>query len=426
LHIAVIGAGISGLYAARKLSDQHDVTVFEAGNYAGGHTNTVDVEIGGETIAVDTGFIVHNDRNYPLFIDLMTELGVATQDSEMSFSMSCDLSGREYCGSSLNTLFAQRSNLLRPDFVRMLLEIVRFNKLADTLLAAPGEQNLAGFLAEHNFSGPIVDDYLVPMAAAIWSSDPAEILDFPAAYFGHFFNNHGLLSINNRPQWRTICGGSRQYVKPLIKPFADKLHLNTPIISVERTAGGVIVTPGDGQQLTFDAVVMACHSDQALAMLADPSEQECEILGAIPYQPNETILHTDISLMPKRKLAWASWNYHRFSEDERLVSVTYDMSRLQHLNASETLLVSLNATDRIDPARILRRIDYQHPVYNSSSVRARKRRQEISGINNTFYCGAYWGYGFHEDGARSAVDVVAEIATAGGAQQQEQTRAKHA
>ncbi|MBT8421767.1 MAG: FAD-dependent oxidoreductase, partial [Gammaproteobacteria bacterium] len=265
-----------------------------------------------------------------------------------------------------------------------------------------------------DFSGPVVDDYLVPMAAAIWSSNPAEILDFPAAYFGHFFDNHGLLSVSNRPQWRTICGGSREYVKPLVAPFADKLHLQTPIVEIERSATGAMVTTGAGQQLSFDAVILACHSDQALAMLKDPSQQEQEILGAIPYEQNETILHTDISLMPSRKLAWASWNYHRFHENESQVCVTYDMTRLQHLQASETLLVSLNATDRIDPARILQRIDYQHPIYNTHSVKARKRRAEISGINNTYYCGAYWGYGFHEDGARSAAAVVDEIRVSSG------------
>lgn len=409
MQIAIVGAGISGLYCAYRLHGDHDITVFEAGAYAGGHTNTVDVRIGGQDIAVDTGFIVHNDRNYPLFLDLMQELGVAAQDSEMSFSMTCEISGQEYCGSNLNTLFARRSNLLRPAYYSMLLEIMRFNKLADTLIGAPDDQNLAAFLAEHRFAGAIVDDYLIPMAAAIWSSDPAEILDFPAAYFGHFFANHGLLSISNRPQWRTICGGSREYVKPLTAAFADRIMLNTPVMSVLRDSEGVTIVTKDGESTNFDAVIFACHSDQALAMLAEPSRQEKEILGAIPFRANETILHTDVSLMPRRKLAWASWNYHRFVTDARQVCVTYDMTRLQQLDANERLLVSLNATDRIDPARILRRIEYHHPVYNTASVAARARRPEISSVNNTFYCGAYWGYGFHEDGVRSGAEVVSEI-----------------
>jgi len=423
----VIGAGISGLYAAYKLQTDHDVTVFESGDYAGGHTNTVDIELGGQPFAVDTGFIVHNDRNYPLFLELMQELGVATRDSEMSFSMTCDLSGLEYCGSSLNTLFSQRGNLLRPRFLKMLLEILRFNKLTDRLLNAPAEQNLAGFLNEHGFQGPVVDDYLVPMAAAIWSSDPAEILDFPAAYFGHFFNNHGLLSVNNRPQWRTVCGGSREYVEPLIRPFASKVLLNTPVHEVTRQAAGATLVTENGQRADFDTVIFACHSDQALQMLGDASADEREILAAIPFQPNETILHTDASLMPRKKLSWASWNYHRFVADAREVCVTYDMSRLQHIDAPEPLLVSLNASDHINPQKVLRRINYSHPVYNRASVAARGRRNQISGVNNTHYCGAYWGYGFHEDGVRSAANVIAEIEQQPGTgHQQEEAQASYA
>ncbi len=409
MRLAIIGGGISGLYAARLLHEQHDVTVFEAGAYAGGHTNTVDVSIDGVEVAVDTGFIVHNDRNYPLFIALMQELGVATQDSEMSFSMTCDNNGLEYCGSSLNTLFAQRRNLASPRFLGMLRDILRFNRLTDRLLQAPAGQNLADFLEYHQFSGALVDDYLVPMAAAIWSSDPAEILDFPAAYFGHFFNNHGLLSINNRPQWRTIPGGSRNYVQPLIAPFREHVLLNTSIARVERDAAGVTLIDGDNQHSRFDAAIFACHSDQALRMLASPTAAETAVLGAIPYQPNEAILHTDISLMPRRQRAWASWNYHRFADNNGQVCVTYDMTRLQHLEAPQRLLVSLNAADRIAPQRILRRIDYHHPVYNSHSVAARARWQEISGVNRSYYCGAYWGYGFHEDGMRSAVAAVDQL-----------------
>jgi predicted NAD/FAD-binding protein len=411
LRIAIVGGGIAGLYAAHLLHPHHDIQLFEAGSHAGGHTNTVDVTLDGVTTAVDTGFIVHNDRNYPLFTALLDELGVAAQDGEMSFSMSCALSGLEYSGSSLNTLFAQRSNLLRPSFYRMLGEILRFNRLSETLIQAPPDQNLVGFLAEHRFAGPVVDDYLVPMAAAIWSSDPAQILDFPAAYFGRFFHNHGLLSVNDRPQWRTICGGSRNYVTPLIAPFRDRLRLNAPVDSVRRAADHVLVTPRNQDAQRFDQVVLACHSDQALAMLADATAPEREILGAIPFQDNDTVLHTDIALLPQSRRAWAAWNYHRFQSDAREVSVTYHMSLLQKLATPQPLLVTLNATDRINPDSILRRIRYQHPVYSAASVRARQRWQEISGHNRTHYCGAYWGYGFHEDGVMSGKAVADQLLT---------------
>jgi predicted NAD/FAD-binding protein len=412
LRIAIVGGGIAGLYTAHLLNPHHDIQVFEAGNYPGGHTNTVDVTVDGVSTAVDTGFIVHNDRNYPLFTALLDELGVPAQDGEMSFSMSCALSGLEYSGSSLNTLFAQRRNLLRPAFYRMLSEILRFNRLSDTLINAPQAQNLADFLAEHQFSGPVVDDYLVPMAAAIWSSDPLLILDFPAAYFGRFFHNHGLLSVNNRPQWRTICGGSRNYVAPLIAPFRDKVQLNTPVESIRRAPDHVLVKARNQETERFDQVVLACHSDQALSMLADATLAEREILGAIAFQDNDTILHTDSTMLPRSQRAWAAWNYHRFQSDAREVCVTYHMSLLQKLSTPRPLLVSLNATDRINPDSVLRRIRYRHPVYSMASVLARSRWNEISGHNQTHYCGAYWGYGFHEDGVRSGRAVADSLLTA--------------
>ncbi len=412
MRIAIVGGGIAGLYTAHRLHPHHDIQLFEAGIYPGGHTNTVDVTVDGVTTAVDTGFIVHNNRNYPLFTALLDELGVAAQDGEMSFSMSCALSGLEYSGSSLNTLFAQRRNLLRPSFYKMLSEILRFNGLSDRLVSAPPEQNLAGFLAEHDFSGPVVDDYLVPMAAAIWSSDPAEILDFPAAYFGRFFHNHGLLSVNDRPQWRTVCGGSRNYVSPLIAPFRDRVHLNAPIDRIQRGDGHVLVKPRNQEVQHFDQVVLACHSDQALRLLADASTAEREILGAIAFQDNDTVLHTDTALLPRSRRAWAAWNYLRFQSDVQQVCVTYHMSLLQKLHTPRPLLVTLNATDRINPDAVLQRIRYQHPGYNTAGVRARGRWQEISGVNNTHYCGAYWGYGFHEDGVRSG-KAVADALQAG-------------
>lgn len=402
MRIAIIGGGISGLYSARLLYKHHDVQLFEAGSYPGGHTNTVDADFGDRRIPVDTGFIVHNDRNYPLFLAMLDELGVAAQDGDMSFSMSCEITGLEYSGTSLNTLFAQRRNLINPRFLGMLRDILRFNRHSDLLLAAPADQNLADFLGQHGFSGALVDDYLVPMAAAIWSSDPANILDFPAAYFGRFFHNHGLLTVNDRPQWRTICGGSRNYVAPLIAPFRDRVHLNAPVEFVSRDGDHVSVKAGGGEAQRFDQVIFACHSDQALEILRDPTQAEREILGDIPYQPNDTVLHTDASLLPKKRLAWSAWNYHRYQSDATEVCVTYHMSLLQKLDSPRPLLVSLNATDRINPDTILQRIRYHHPVYDSASVKARGRWAEISSVNNTHYCGAYWGYGFHEDGLRSA------------------------
>jgi len=388
------------------LQHEHDITVFEAADYPGGHTNTVDVTVDGVTTAVDTGFIVHNDRNYPLFTALLEELGVAAQDGEMSFSMSCGLTGLEYSGSSLNTLFAQRRNLFNLRFLGMLREILRFNSCSDALLSAPPEQSLAQFLQQGNFAGPLVDDYLVPMAAAIWSSDPANILDFPAAYFGRFFHNHGLLTVNDRPQWRTICGGSRSYVAPLIAPFRDRVLLNAPVERVSRAADHAQVKIRGAEPERFDQVIFACHSDQALGMLDDPTPAEREVLGAIPYQPNDTVLHTDTALLPRSKLAWSAWNYHRFESAATEVCVTYHMSMLQQLTSPRPLLVSLNATDRINPETVLQRIRYEHPVYDTASVAARGRWHEISGSNNTHYCGAYWGYGFHEDGLRSAKSAV--------------------
>lgn len=409
LRIAIIGAGISGLYAAHLLHRQHDITVFEAADYAGGHTNTLDVTLDGQPFAVDTGFIVHNDRNYPLFVALLEQLGVPAQDGEMSFSMSCERTGLEYSGSSLNTLFAQRHNLLRPGFYRMLFDILRFNRLRDELLNAPVNETLGDFLHRKQLAGAVVDDYLVPMAAAIWSSDPTHIRNFPAAYFGRFFANHGLLSIHDRPQWRTVCGGSRQYVEPLVRPFRERLRLNAAVEQVERRAEGVQIRSHGSEAELFDHVIFACHSNQALRLLTDPSPQETEVLSAIPYQPNDTVLHTDRRLLPMSRRAWAAWNYHRFSNEAREVCMTYNMSLLQRLPTPVPLLVSLNATHRINPDSILRRIRYHHPVYNQASVAARQRRDEISGINRSHYCGAYWGYGFHEDGMRSARDVVEKL-----------------
>jgi len=409
LRIAIIGSGIAGLYAAYKLHKKHDITVFEVNDYPGGHTHTVEASIDGVKTSVDTGFIVYNTRNYPLFTRLLNDLDIVTQEGDMSFSMSCKTSGLEYSGSSLNTLFAQRRNLFSPSFYGMLREIMRFNSLSNELLQAPAEQNLAGFLDQHRFSGTAVDNYLLPMAGAIWSSDPADILDFPAAYFGRFLHNHGLLTVNDRPQWRTIKGGSQNYVGPLIAAFREHVYLTSPIERVERSADHVTIKPRNQETQIFDEVVFACHSDQALSMLSDPTAAEQDILAAIGFQENDTVLHTDTSLLPDARLAWSAWNYHRFKNDGDGVSVTYHMSMLQKLDTTKPLLVSLNATDHIDPDKILQRLSYHHPVYTTKSVLAREKWQDISGQNRTHFCGAYWGYGFHEDGLRSATAVVDTI-----------------
>ena len=409
LRIAIIGGGISGLYTAHLLQKQHDFKLYEAANYVGGHSNTVEVEIQGDTVAVDTGFIVYNERNYPLFTALLDELGVATLATDMSFSVSCRQSGLEYCGTSLNTLFAQRRNIFRRSFQRMIFEILRFNKLSTKLLAAPASQSLQGFLKQHNFSGMVVDDYLIPMAAAIWSSNPSVILDFPAAYFGRFFDNHGLLTVNDQPQWRTILGGSKHYVNKLTAQFIERIQLNSPVTRVQRLGDQIRVITKDKSADTFDAVVFACHSDQALKMLEKPSTDEQRILGAIEFQSNDTVLHTDKRLMPDNQRAWAAWNYHRIAKQADQVCVTYDMTALQHLETPLPLLVTLNATEHIDAKQILGQFCYDHPLYTHASVAARGEWDKINGVNNSFFCGAYWGYGFHEDGMRSAAKVVAAI-----------------
>jgi predicted NAD/FAD-binding protein len=413
VRIAIIGSGISGLVAAHHLHREHDITVFEAGSYAGGHTHTVDVEADGGSFAVDTGFIVFNERNYPQFKGLLHELGVATQAGDMSFSMRCDRSGLEYSGSSLNTLFAQRANLVRRSFHRMLLDILRLNRHADTLVACPEGLSLGEFLEDHGFDGPVVDDYLLPMAGAIWSAEPAAIMQFPARHFGRFFENHGLLSLWGRPQWRTISGGSREYVRAITRPFLDRLRLSTPVRRVTRQAHRVVVEPANAPAETVDAVVFACHSDQALALLADPSERERDILGAIPYQENSGLLHTDERLLPRRQLARAAWNYHRLPEGRGgiagRVTVTYNLTALQRLKTRRQFLLTLNAPDAVDPSLVLRRLSYTHPVYNARSMAAQQRWAEINGQNRSYFCGAYWGYGFHEDGVLIGMAVARSI-----------------
>jgi predicted NAD/FAD-binding protein len=410
MRIAVIGSGISGMVAAYHLSREHDVTVYESGPHVGGHTNTVDVNYLGRDYAVDTGFIVYNDWTYPNFIALLDELQVPWQSSHMSFSVRCEKSGLEYNGTSINSLFAQRRNLVRPSFLRMVADILRFNRRAPQLLddGADG-MTLAEYLRRDGYSRYFVDHYIIPMGAAIWSSRPVDMLSFPVRFFVEFFANHGFLSVDDRPTWRVIQGGSREYVKRLTARYASRIQLNTPVASVQRQPNRVMVRLKNGSVENFDQVFIACHSDQALKLLSDPSHEEREILGAIPYQANEALLHTDSSLMPHRPLAWAAWNYHLPIEQYERVTVTYNMNILQSLAAPAQFLLTLNRNDHVDPRKVLGRYTYHHPVYTAAAVAAQGRRREINGVRRTYYCGAYWSYGFHEDGVKSALVSVEEF-----------------
>ncbi|MDH3621935.1 MAG: FAD-dependent oxidoreductase [Gammaproteobacteria bacterium] len=406
MRIAIIGTGIAGNVAAYKLRQQHDITVFEAGSYIGGHTNTVDVDEGDRRLAIDTGFIVFNDSTYPNFIGLLDEIGQASQPSVMSFSVQKEDNGLEYAGSSLNTLFAQRRNILRPPFYRMIRDILRFNDATLPHVDDFDEAATIGtYLAENNYSKEFVDQYLVPMAAAIWSAEPVAILDMPVKFLVRFFANHGLLQTSGRPEWRVIKGGSREYVKKLVAGHRDRIRLNSPVTSIRRAGDGVELHSVTGGTEMFDFVFVACHSDQALGLLADPTAAERDVLGAIRYQFNEAILHTDDSLMPKRRRAWAAWNYHIPQDRTRHVAVTYNMNILQGLSTKNEYLVTLNNDRDIDPGKIIQRIEYDHPIYSRSAVQAQGRQAEIN-CDRTFYCGAYWRNGFHEDGVVSALHAL--------------------
>ena len=410
MRIAIVGAGISGLTVAHLLHREHEIAVFEAGAYAGGHTNTVRVDTAHETHHVDTGFIVFNDRNYPNFERLLKSLGVASQPSTMSFSVSDTVGDFEYNGASPNGLFAKRAHLLTPWFHRMLADLVRFNRAARELLIAHDEgPSLGEWLERHAFSPAFVERLIVPQASAVWSADPGQMSSFPARFLAEFFENHGMLGLRGRPQWRTVRGGSARYVEALTAPWQERLRLAAPVQSIARHADHVLVTPRGGEAERFDEVVIATHSDQALALLADASDREHAILGALPYQRNEAVLHTDVRMLPRRRRAWASWNYHLLAEPRPYTTVTYHMNTLQNLRAEQELCVTLNRTDAIDPARVIRTIPYDHPVFTTVGVRAQARYAEISARNRTHYCGAYWGWGFHEDGVRSALAVAAHF-----------------
>ncbi len=409
MRIAVIGAGVAGLVVARQLHASHDVTVFEASDAPGGHSRTIDVSRGGRTYAVDTGFVVFNDRTYPEFQRILQDLGVPAQPSEMSFSVRCERTDIEYSGASLNGVFAQRRNLARPTFLRLVRDYLRFNRQAPKLLEVDERLTLDDYLEGAGFSRAFRDLYLVPVGAAIWSTDPARFGQIPIQLFVRFFHNHGLLGIRGKPRWYSIVGGAREYVEALARPFRDQIQTRAPVTRVRRARDHVDVTVAGGHVAQFDQVVLATHTDQALRVLDDPSPEERTVLGAIDYQANSVALHTDTSLLPRRRRAWASWNYYISPDGGGRVATTYNMNRLQRLDAPETFCVTLNQDDRIDEAAVIARMTYHHPTLNRAAIAAQRRWTEVNGRRRTWYAGAYWRYGFHEDGVVSGLRVARAI-----------------
>lgn len=416
MKVAVIGAGISGLGCAHRLDDLgHQVSVFESRDRIGGHTATYDVKLGARRYAIDTGFIVYNENTYPQFIELMKSLQVVTKPTSMGFSVSDDQSGLEYAGNNLNTLFAQRRNLISPRFLNMVREILRFNREAVADLDAgrlSTDETLGIYLDRNGYSTGFQRSYLLAMTSAIWSADFTDSRDFPVEFFIRFFRNHGLLQVSQRPQWRVIDGGSREYLGPLTAPFEDNIFVNHRVVSVLRQGpAGVTVKFANGREEIFDEVVIAAHSDQALAMLGDATALEQEILGAIPYRDNDVVLHTDDRLLPRNRKTWSSWNYRLKPGTDRAV-VTYNMNILQGICSPETFCVTLNDSSSINPARVLGRFNYAHPQFTVAGIKAQQRWQEINGVNGTWFCGAYWHNGFHEDGLASGLRVADAIAQA--------------
>ena len=415
MKIAIIGSGISGLSAAWLLNDLHGITVFEKAPRLGGHSNTVDVDYDGVRIPVDTGFIVYNELNYPNLTALFRHLNVATEKSDMSFSFSSPVEASEWCGDTLDTVFTYRRNLLRPQFLGMLGRILRFNRISkqDLEQNALADLSLGDYLERRGFHGAFCDHYLLPMGAAIWSTSLKDMLEFPAASFIRFFANHRLINPDReRPQWRTVSGGSREYVRQLSDPFRDRVRFNARIEAVWRTDDGVKIQHQDGGVEEYDQVVFACHSDEALALLSDPNDQERSLLSAIRYSSNRAVLHRDRALMPRRPKAWASWNYMRetnLSADQQPASVTYWMNRLQNIDKDYPLFVSLNPQTDPDPSLTFETFDYMHPLYDGPALAAQQDLGTIQGVQNTWFCGAYFGYGFHEDGLISGLNVAERL-----------------
>lgn len=412
MKIAVIGSGISGLSCAHSLNTAHDVHVFESADRIGGHTATVSVSLDDKTYRIDTGFIVFNDRTYPEFIALLQQLEIKSQPSEMSFSVTCPTTGLEYGGNNLNTLFAQRRNLLNLGYWGMLADIVRFNNKANDDVAQnrlSPDMALGDYLKGARFSQRFINHYLLPMGSAIWSATLEDTMAFPAQFFIAFMKHHGLLSLGDRPQWQVLSGGSSSYLEPLTRGFSDRISLNSQISRVVRTSLGAILEFQDGSKQTFDHVVFACHSDQALALLGDASQPEKDILGAIQYSYNQVTLHNDVSLLPQNKRTWSSWNYRLSEGINQLPILTYNMNILQNIQSETPFLVTLNADHVINPANIFQQFQYAHPQFSIEGFAAQKRWHDISGVRNTSYCGAYWRNGFHEDGCASGLRVAHHI-----------------
>ncbi len=410
MRIAVIGTGIAGMVAAYLLAPEHDLVVFEANDYIGGHTHTIDVQAAGRTYPVDTGFIVFNESTYPNFVTLLKRLGVTWQPTNMSFSVQDDAAGLEFGFRTLRGVLAQPQNVWRPAFLRLLWDIRRFRRESGEL--ARDEEyriSLGDYLASKGYSRAFTDQFLLPLGSALWSADPRDLPDFPARYLADFFQRHRFFNLAGKIKWQVIRGGSRSYVAPLTRLYRDRVRLKTPVAWVKRQADGVEVQTLSGDRETFHRVVIAAHSDQALRLLADPSEREREILGAFPYQENSTILHTDATVLPRRRAAWASWNYYLPKEPQKRATLTYHMNRLQSLSAPVEFCVTLNRDQDIDPTRIIKKLIYHHPVYRREAPLIQKRWPEINGVNRTYFCGAYWGYGFHEDGVVSALRVCREF-----------------
>lgn len=402
MRIAIVGGGIAGMTAAYLLHGDHQIELFEAGDYIGGHTNTVDVCRNNETYAVDTGFIVFNRVTYPNFCKLIDRLGVASQPTEMTFSVMSDRTGLEYSPHNLNTFFIQRKNLLSPSFYRMILDILRFRKELNRLSSGDEEVEIGHYLTDGGYSKGFMEHFIVPLGSSLWSADPARFRDFPLRTFVRFFRNHGFLDVRHVFQWLVIKGGSERYVEKLTAPFQDRIRLNCAVRSISRNREHVELQ-FQGETKRYDHVVIAVHSDQALALLSDPSAAEREVLSAIPYQKNLAVLHTDVSLLPRHREIWSSWNYLIPGEDIGRAAITYDMNVLQSLRSVDEFCVTLNRAEDIDKTQEIGRYVYHHPIFTKAAPTAQKRHGEISGVNRSHYCGAYWGYGFHEDGVNSAL-----------------------
>jgi uncharacterized protein len=405
MKIAIVGSGISGNSLAYTLSKDHNITLFEKNNRLGGHSHTHEIISQGNKINVDTGFIVFNKKTYPLFTKLLDELNVKYEKSDMSFSVFSKDRNFEYNGTTLNTLFSQRKNIFNYKFIKMIYEIIKFNKVALTLLSTKTEISLEIFLNENNFSNYFCKNYILPMGSAIWSSNINSMLKFPAVFFIKFFNNHGMLNIDDRPQWLTVTNGSKEYVEKLTSSIKKDIKLNCPVTTVKRNKDSVEIVHSDGTE-KFDYIFFACHSNEALKLISDPSPREKEILSSIPYSKNEVTLHTDESIMPKNKLTWAAWNYNIDTTDDMPIALTYNMNILQNLKTEETILVTLNDNGNINPKKVLKKITYEHPLFSLKSVEAQKNYGIISGVNRTGFAGAYWGNGFHEDGINSAYNAI--------------------